>query len=63
MGTQLETAENLIDRPNAAKRLNMSLRTLDGKIRDRSIPFVKLGKLVRFIPSDLQRFIEAHRVG
>ena len=54
---------NLLDKQSAAKRLAISPRTLDYRIKQGLIPYVKIGKLVRFIPIDLDKFIQAHRVG
>jgi excisionase family DNA binding protein len=55
------THQALLDKKQAAKCLNVSLRTINRGIKARSIPFVKLGKSVRFIPADLERFIYEHR--
>jgi excisionase family DNA binding protein len=52
---------DLLDKKQAAQRLHCSLRTINNRIKARSIPFVKLGKSVRFIPADLERFIYEHR--
>jgi len=58
-----DTSGNLLDKIETAERLRISLRTLDNRIKAGTIPFVRLGKLVRFIPSDIEKFIEAHRIG
>ena len=58
-----DSSNSLLDKIQTAERLNISLRTLDNRIKAGAIPFVRLGKLVRFIPSDIAKFIEAHRVG
>jgi excisionase family DNA binding protein len=63
MTTQETDSNNLLDKIETAKRLRISLRTLDNRIKAGTIPFVRLGKLVRFIPSDIEKFIEAHKVG
>ena len=60
---ELAGGEDLMDKAQAAQRLNISQRTLDNRIKAGAIPFVKLGKLIRFIPADVQRFIESRRVG
>jgi excisionase family DNA binding protein len=44
-----------------AKVLNVSEHTLRQWIHQRRIPFVKLGKAVRFDPEDLWKFIEENR--
>ena len=63
MTLQHYSSNSLLDKIQTAERLNISLRTLDNRIKAGAIPFVRLGKLVRFIPSDIERFIEAHKIG
>jgi DNA binding domain, excisionase family len=62
---KLETAtsSSLLDKNQTAELLNISLRNLDTKLKAGMIPHVRLGKLVRFIPSDIQKYIEAHKLG
>jgi excisionase family DNA binding protein len=63
MTLQHNSSNSLLDKIQTAERLNISLRTLDNRIKAGAIPFVRLGKLVRFIPSDIEKFIEAHKIG
>jgi excisionase family DNA binding protein len=63
MTLQNNSSNSLLDKIQTAERLNISLRTLDNRIKAGAIPFVRLGKLVRFIPSDIEKFIEAHKIG
>jgi excisionase family DNA binding protein len=63
MKMQPTSSYNLLDKIETAERLRISLRTLDNRIKAGTIPFVRLGKLVRFIPSDIEKFIEAHKIG
>jgi len=63
MKTQHNSSDSLLDKIQTAELLNISLRTLDTKLKAGAIPNVRLGKLVRFIPSDIQKYIEAHRIG
>jgi len=56
-------SDNLLSKQEAAQRLSISLRNLDNRIKTGSIPFVRLGRLVRFIPSDIQKYIEADKIG
>lgn len=52
-----------ITRQQAAELLGVSLRTLDGMIQRGSLPAYKIGsKLVRLKDSDLEEYVEAHRV-
>jgi excisionase family DNA binding protein len=53
----------LLDRKQAARRLKFSTRKLYNETKDGRIPHVRLGRLVRFIPGDLDAYIEAHRIG
>ncbi|HJY53426.1 MAG TPA: helix-turn-helix domain-containing protein [Candidatus Udaeobacter sp.] len=57
------SSENLLSKTQAAQRLGVSVRNLDYRVKDGSIPFVKIGRLLRFIPSDIEKFIEAHKIG
>jgi excisionase family DNA binding protein len=57
------SSEDLLSKTQAAQRLGVSVRNLDYRIKDGSIPFVKIGRLLKFIPSDLERYIQAHRIG
>jgi excisionase family DNA binding protein len=45
----------------AAKYLSISVSTLYGWVWQRKIPFVKIGRVLRFDLVDLDRFIEANR--
>jgi excisionase family DNA binding protein len=57
------SSESLLDKTQTAARLGVSLRTLDNWIAARSVPFVKLGRMVRFVPSDLEKLIESLKIG
>ncbi len=65
MQTQADTRSDvgLLDRKQAAKRLTISERALHDKIKQNKIPYVRIGKFYRFLPRDLDAYIEAHRVG
>jgi excisionase family DNA binding protein len=53
--------KELLNVKEGAKVLNVSEHTLRQWIHQRRIPFVKLGKAVRFDPEDLWKFIEENR--
>jgi len=55
--------QDLLDKKQAARRLRCCQRTLDYRLRLGEIPFVKLGRHVRFIREDLEKYILAHRIG
>ena len=56
----------LLDKTETAKFLHISLRTLDGYMRQRRIPFYKLGRgrnaVVRFKLADLEAILATYRV-
>ena len=52
----------LLSLPEAACRLGVSRHTMRAWIRQRRLPFVRLGRRVLLDPHDVQRFIDAHRV-
>lgn len=52
----------LIDMHAAADRLGTSHRQVRRMVDDRRIPFVKVGRFVRFDPADLDRWIDAQKV-
>ncbi len=53
----------LLTREQAAKRINCSQRNLHNLRVIGQLPYVKIGKLIRFIPADLDAYVEAHRIG
>ena len=56
-------AGGLISRAEAAERLGVSIRTLEGLMRDRAVSFVRVAKRrIGFRPADVERFIEARTV-
>ncbi len=52
------TTPQLLTRWQAARILSVSVRTLDGLTRTGALPYVKVGKCVRFRPSALDSFVE-----
>ena len=63
MQTQQTSDIALWDKHETAERLRVSQRTIDNRIKSGTIPYIKLGKLIRFIPADIEKFIESQRVG
>ena len=53
---------NLLTRDQAASRLAISTRKLDLMREAGKLSFVQIGRRIGFLPCDLDRFIEAHRV-
>ena len=66
VNTEIVNAANgvarLLDTDQAAEYLGMGKRTLQEKMADREIGYVKIGKSVRFHPDDVTEFIESKRV-
>jgi excisionase family DNA binding protein len=64
--TTQEPAAPLLDGEGAARLLGISPRTVEAWVRQRRIPFVKLGSgnraLTRFRPEALRAWIEAQEV-
>ena len=65
--TQADSAKGTIERAGlltvqeAARFLAVSVSTLYGWVWQRRIPFVKIGRALRFDPRDLEAFIEANK--
>ena len=58
MATTLDLdAVGLLNCPQVAHMLGCSLRTVRRITEQRTIPFVKVGRLVRFRPQDIERYI------
>ena len=53
----------LLTREQAAKRINCSQRNLHNLRVGGQLPYVKIGKLIRFIPADVDEYVKAHRIG
>ncbi len=58
-----DTGYRLFTVKEAACYLAVSVATVYGWVWQRRIPFVKIGRAVRFDPRDLEAFIEASKQG
>lgn len=47
------SADEILEKPETAKRLKISTRTLDQWMRAKRVPFLKIGKTVRFRWADV----------
>jgi excisionase family DNA binding protein len=54
---------DLLNDTQAARRINCSKRKLHYEKGAGRIPFVRIGRLVRFIPADIDAYIQARRIG
>jgi excisionase family DNA binding protein len=53
--------EPLLDSPATAKRLGITERHLRELVVRRDIPFVRVGRLIRFVPADLETWVAENR--
>jgi excisionase family DNA binding protein len=53
----LPAGEKYFTRRELARILKVSLRTVDGLIADEAIPFLRLGKAIRFRLEDVERHL------
>jgi excisionase family DNA binding protein len=53
-------AVGLLNCPQVAHMLGCSVRTMRRMTELRTIPFVKVGRLVRFRPQDIERYITSN---
>ena len=58
----LSQGSTLVDIHEAARYLSVSESTLYGWVWQRRIPFVKVGRAVRFDMADLERFVTQNRI-
>ena len=52
----------LLRKDDVIKRFKIAPRTLDNWIKTKRISYVKFGKLIRFVPADIEKFIETCRI-
>jgi len=55
--------EPLLDVATAATRLGVTVRFVRRLVAERRIPYVKVGKFIRFDPAEVEQWIDDHRVG
>ena len=59
----MKAEQNLLNEHEAAKKLNKSVQTLrNDRHKRRGLPYVKLGRSVRYSPVDIDSHIKAHRI-
>lgn len=62
MGNEPNTVPRLVTVNDAARYLAVSVSTLYGWVYQRRIPFVKVGRALRFEVADLDNFVERNRI-
>ncbi|MDE1952586.1 MAG: helix-turn-helix domain-containing protein [Betaproteobacteria bacterium] len=62
---QIDVGDSLLTRQQTAQMLKMAPQTLASWASSGrgGLPFIKFGRLVRYKKSDVQRYIETHRIG
>ena len=58
----MEPNNRMLKIDDVVSKLGVSEPTLRLWIRKQAIPFVRVGKLIRFEPSDLDKWIESRKV-
>ncbi len=53
--------ETLLDKDDAARRLGTTRSHIDYLVEKRRIPFVRVGRMIRFVPADLDTWIDDNR--
>ena len=59
----IQESAQLLTKREVAVRLGVCLRTVDTWISRNAIAYVRLGGRVRFLPSDVDAFIQTNRIG
>jgi excisionase family DNA binding protein len=60
--TNADTLPHLLSIDQVVERLGTSTRHIRRLIADRRIPYLKVGKLVRFDPDEINRWLDGSRV-
>jgi excisionase family DNA binding protein len=50
----------LIDIPSLARWLGTSIRHVRRLVAEKRIPYIKVGRLIRFDPAEIRRWIQEH---
>ena len=58
----MPATDELITKRELARRLRLSTRSIDAWMRTKHLPFLKIGKTVRFRWSDVMEKLGSHRV-
>ena len=57
-----DATDGLLNKRSLAVKLGISKRTVDSWMKNRRLPFIKIGKTVRFRWSDVLEKLSAYRV-
>lgn len=61
-GTKVLRSPNLIDKDTLARELGVSVNTLYAWVNQRKIPYVKVGRLLKFDRKDIEAWIEDRKI-
>ena len=61
MSVKTPDPEGLWDIPTVAKRLGMTTRFVRRLVQERRIPYIKLGRPVRFDPAEIEAWLNDQR--
>jgi excisionase family DNA binding protein len=54
---------SLLKKADVCQKLSIKLRTLNYRLKDGTIPHVRIGGSVRFLPADIDNLINSSRIG
>ena len=54
--------KHLLNKTQVAELLGFKIYTIDAWVSQRRIPYIKLGRLVRFNPDEIEKWIEEKRI-
>ena len=57
-----KNVDDLLTLEQAAKKVKISIRMLQKEMAAGSVSYVKIGRLTRFLPSDIEAFILSRRI-
>ena len=52
----------LIDKRGLAKKLGVSIRSIDVLMKDKGLPYFKIGRVVRFKVDEVNKWLEERKV-
>ena len=60
---KLQDSTALLTKRELAAKFHVCIRTVDSWVNRKLIGYIKIGNSVRFTPSDVEAFIQKHRIG
>jgi len=56
-----DAGSGLLTVEDVGRHLGVNVRHVRRLVQERRLPFIKWGRLLRFDPADIERFVEEHR--